>query len=79
MSDMDIAKTLDVRGLSCPMPSVKTSLALDKIETGEVIEVITDDPVSRKDLPRWAESTDNEIVKMVEDGDETRIYIRKSE
>ena len=63
----------------CPMPSVKTSLELDKLEVGEVLEVVTDDPVSRRDLPRWAESTGNELLGMVEDGDITRIYIKRSE
>ncbi|MBI4972416.1 MAG: sulfurtransferase TusA family protein, partial [Candidatus Omnitrophica bacterium] len=41
-----VDKTLDAKGLSCPMPSVKTALALEQMEIGQVIEVLTDDPVS---------------------------------
>lgn len=78
MSKYGEDKTLDARGLSCPMPSVKTALALEKMSPGQVIEVITDDPVSKKDLPVWAESTGNELLGMEQDGETIRIYLKKA-
>lgn len=70
-------KTLDARGLSCPMPSVKTALALEGMDSGQVLRVLTDDPVSRKDLPVWAEATGNAIVAITDEGGAINIYIRK--
>ncbi|HHL40842.1 MAG TPA: sulfurtransferase TusA family protein [Deltaproteobacteria bacterium] len=73
----DVARRLDARGLCCPMPSVKTSLALESMAGGEVIEVLTDDLISKRDLPRWAEATGNELLGLVEEDSTVRIYIRK--
>ena len=78
MSKHHVDKTLDARGLSCPMPSVKTALALEKMSPGQVIEVITDAPVSKKDLPVWAESTGNELLGVEQDGETIRIYLKKA-
>ena len=70
-------ETIDARGLCCPMPSVKTALALEKLSIGDILEVLTDDPVSKKDLPRWAESTGNIIVDLIEEDKIIKIYIKK--
>lgn len=77
MGQFSANKTLDAKGLSCPMPSVKTALALEKMSAGEILEVLTDDPVSRRDLPVWAQSTGNSFLGVEEDGPTIRIYIRK--
>lgn len=76
--DFEIDKTLDARGLSCPMPSVKTALALEEMGIGEVIEVLTDDPVSKRDLPVWAEATGNKLLGIKEEEKTIRIYLRKA-
>jgi len=74
-------KKLDARGMTCPMPSVKTALALEDMEAGDILEVITDDPVSKQDLPVWAKASGNnvlEIMKKVLDGKEAiTIYVQK--
>lgn len=73
-------KVLDVKGLYCPMPAVKTSMQLEKMKSGQVIEVITTDLASRRDLPKWAEETGNKLLK-IEIGNEENttsyIYIQK--
>ena len=84
----DVKKTLDARGLLCPMPSVRTALTLEDMAEGEVLCVITDDPVSKTDLPRWAEGTGNEVLSIegaAEEGGnedaeagEVRIYLKKT-
>ena len=73
-----IDRTLDAKGLSCPMPSVKTALALEQMKVGQVIEVITDDPVSKRDLPVWAQSTGNELLEIKEEDKVIKIYLRKA-
>lgn len=70
---------LDAKGLCCPMPTVKTALALDKLKVGEVLEVIADDPTSRRDLPRWVETTGHQLLSVVEEGEKlTKVYIKKT-
>lgn len=77
MSQFTADKTLDARGLSCPMPSVKTALALEVMSEGQVLLILTDDPVSRRDLPVWAQSTGNTILGLEEEGATIKIFLKK--
>jgi len=77
MSQFTADKTLDARGLSCPMPSVKTALTLEAMGQGQTLLVLTDDPVSRKDLPLWAESTGNTLLGLEEEGTTIKIFLKK--
>jgi tRNA 2-thiouridine synthesizing protein A len=56
------AATVDARGLSCPMPIVRTAQAAKTVSPGGLIEVLTTDPGSTKDLAAWCRSTGNELV-----------------
>lgn len=78
MTKFNVDKTLDARGLSCPMPSVKTALALENMAAGQILEVLTDDPVSKRDLPVWAESTGNELLGIREENRTIKIYLKKA-
>jgi len=81
MENIEAKRRLDARGMSCPMPSVKTALELEEMEVGEVLEVITDDPVSKKDLPVWARASGNTVLDIVEETLEGKeaitIYVQK--
>jgi peroxiredoxin family protein/TusA-related sulfurtransferase len=59
---------LDVKGLKCPMPVLKTKVRFKTMNPGEVLEVITTDPGSRKDLPAWAGKTGNRLLGSHEEG-----------
>jgi len=63
---------LDVKGLKCPMPVLKTKVRFKTMNPGEILEVITTDPGSRKDLPAWAGKTGNRLLGSREEG--TEIY-----
>ena len=68
---------LDATGLMCPLPAVKTALALEKMAPQEVLEVITTDELSLTDLPRWCEETGNQLVGIAKKPTAAHIYIRK--
>ena len=74
---MNINKVLDAKGLSCPMPLVKTKKALDELNAGEILEVIATDKGAKTDLIAWAKSTGNEMVDMKEKNDVFTFYIKK--
>ena len=74
---MTIARTLDLKGLSCPLPIVKTAKALRDLAAGDVIEVLATDPGSVKDFAAWANQTGNELVSSAQDGAVYRFVIRK--
>ena len=79
-SQYDITETLDVKGLSCPMPIVKTKGAIDDLEAGDVLEVVATDSGSMSDVQGWAEGTDGvELLDQVEDGDTYVHYVEKTD
>ncbi len=42
---------LDVRGQTCPYPQLMTHFALQKMENQDVLEILTDNPPSARDIP----------------------------
>ncbi|MDV2683084.1 sulfurtransferase TusA family protein [Alkalihalophilus lindianensis] len=69
---------LDAKGLSCPMPIVKTKKTLDGIEPGQVLEIQATDKGSLADLKAWAGSTGHHYLGTIEEGDTLIHYIRKA-
>ena len=83
-SELEVTETLDVKGLSCPMPVVKTKQAVDELDDGDVLEVLATDRGSLSDIEGWADSTPGVELRAQEegtDGGETvyRHYVEKVE
>ncbi len=69
---------LDLSGLTCPLPLLKTKQSLNKMHPGQVVKVIATDPGSERDFQVFAEQSGNQLLK-VEKADSRFIYcIRKS-
>jgi tRNA 2-thiouridine synthesizing protein A len=47
-------RTVDARGLKCPLPLVKTKLALEEVDPGVTVRVLATDPEAPIDLAAWA-------------------------
>lgn len=73
----DITQTLDCSGLACPMPIVKTRQAIDKIATGDVLEVISTDRGSCTDIPAWTQSTGHTLKEQRDEGQRFVFLIEK--
>jgi tRNA 2-thiouridine synthesizing protein A len=77
MSEFTAERTLDAKGLKCPMPVVKTSKEIKGIEVGGVLEVLATDPGSMADIAAWTKSTGNELLKAQKDAGVFKFYIRR--
>jgi tRNA 2-thiouridine synthesizing protein A len=69
-------ETLDCRGLSCPMPILKTKKTISKMSSGQVLEVYSSDPGTKNDLPAFAKRTGHEYLGEKDDNGFTRFYIK---
>ncbi len=79
LQDVKVDKTLDARGLSCPMPMLKTKKVLKEMKSGEVLEVLGTDPGSKNDIPSFCEKLGHEFLGYEDDpGGFTRYLIRVS-
>lgn len=72
-----IAKTLDLKGLSCPLPIVKTAQAVKELAPGDLIEALATDPGSVADFAAWCKTTGHELVEQTTEGSVYRFVIRK--
>lgn len=71
-------KKLDTTGLTCPMPLLKTKKTLSQMAAGEVIEVISSDPGSQKDIPKFGDKGDNTYLgNIAADNGSFKYYIKK--
>ncbi|MCS7150928.1 MAG: sulfurtransferase TusA family protein [Endomicrobia bacterium] len=70
-------KTIDCRGLFCPMPVVKTRLELENMLEGEILEVIADDPGFEKDFPSWCTAAGEEFLCLIKENNLFLGYVRK--
>ena len=69
-------QTLDCKGLSCPMPLLKTKKAIAKMPSGQILEVLSTDPGTRNDLPSFAERSGHEYLGEKEDQGFVRFYLK---
>jgi len=74
---VEILQHVDARGLSCPMPIVKTAQAIKSVAPGGLIEVLATDPGSVKDFAAWARTTGHELIEHTSDGTVYRFVIRR--
>jgi tRNA 2-thiouridine synthesizing protein A len=77
MPDYTVSRTLDCKGLPCPMPVIKLSQEIGKVAVGEVIEVITTDPGSLADFPAWAKSTGNAVLETKQEQGLIRFSVKR--
>lgn len=54
---------LDVRGLKCPLPILRTKKALAGLQAGQVLKVVATDPSAAKDFEAFARQTGHELVE----------------
>jgi tRNA 2-thiouridine synthesizing protein A len=73
----DFVKTLDYKGLPCPMPVVRISQEIGKISVGDVVEVLTTDPGSLADFPAWAKTTGQAVLETKQESGVIRIYVKR--
>ena len=76
--DIKVDQTLDAKGLSCPLPILKTKKAVEALAKDQVLKVETTDPGSKNDMASWAKRTGNEIVKKEEGSGSFTFYIKKT-
>lgn len=67
---------LNCRGLNCPVPIVRISQAIKKMEAGQTLEVEADDPAFSADVDAWVRKMGHELLTS-DEGAVQRAVIRK--
>lgn len=75
--DEKVDLELDLKGLLCPLPMVRVSQNITKVPVGGIIRATATDPGSMADIPSWARTTGNEVVKTEKDGKNFIFYVKR--
>ena len=69
---------LDARGLKCPLPVLRARKAMQRLASGDVLQVLATDPGTVQDFQAFCEATGHELVESREQAGEFFFRIRKS-
>lgn len=70
-------KTMDLKGLACPLPVLRANKEVRKIAPGEEIECLVTDPAAPEDFANFCESAGHVLVSVTEADGFTSIVVRK--
>lgn len=71
-------KTLDAKGLNCPLPILRAKKALNEVAAGGTLEILATDPGAVADFQAFCRTTGNELVESTQDGNVYRFVIKKA-
>lgn len=71
-------KTLDIKGQVCPYTFVRSKLTIEKMNIGEVLEIITDHKPASENVPKSMENEGQKVLNVEQTAEkEWHIYVRK--
>jgi tRNA 2-thiouridine synthesizing protein A len=71
------SKKLDVRGLNCPQPILRTRASLNRMKSGQLLQITSTDPGSTRDIVTFCEQTDNTLLSSSRKAGEFIFLIQK--
>ena len=74
---MHFDRELDVKGLNCPLPILRTKKTLSEMSPGEVLHVVATDPGSVKDFEAFAKQTGNDLLSSAETNKVFEYYLKR--
>ena len=74
---MEFDRDLDVKGLNCPLPILRTKKALAEMATGQILRVQATDAGALKDFPAFAKQTGNELLEQKEEDRVFEFFLKR--
>ncbi|SER36656.1 tRNA 2-thiouridine synthesizing protein A [Faunimonas pinastri] len=76
---MEASRRLDLRGLKCPLPVLKTGRAVRDLPAGSRIEVLATDPMAAIDIPHFCREQGHRLLEQTREADHLRFLIAVGE
>lgn len=77
LTALTVDKSVDARGTSCPGPLLAAKKAIGQIDKGQVMEVLSADEGTRRDIPKWCTKKGFEYLGTLEESGYYKIFLRK--
>ena len=76
-SGVSVARVVDARGSACPGPLLEAKRAVGAVSVGQTVEVLSSDPSTKKDIPKWSEKVGHEFLGTVEAEGYDRLFVTR--
>jgi TusA-related sulfurtransferase len=63
--------------LFCPEPVFRTKIAIEKMQVGQVLTVLADDPAAEDDISRWVNRNGHQLLNMNKKNNVIEFTIKK--
>ena len=70
-------KVVDARGTACPGPLLEAKKAIGTISAGQIMEVISSDEGTKRDIPKWCNKQGHEYLGVVDEPGYFKVYMKK--
>ncbi|SMC25507.1 TusA-related sulfurtransferase [Desulfacinum hydrothermale DSM 13146] len=77
LNSLQAASVVDARGSACPGPLLEAKKAIGKVKVGEVLEILSNDPGTKNDIPVWAKKVGHEYLGHLEADGYERIFVMR--
>jgi len=77
LDTIEVSSTVDARGSACPGPLLEAKKGIGKVKVGEILEILSNDSGTRKDMPVWAKKVGHEYLGNIEADGHDKIFIRR--
>ena len=77
MNAITVDQIVDLKGLNCPMPMLKTKKALQGAAAGTIMQIEITDSGSKTDMPALLKRSGDELLDLKEDGGVYTFIIKK--
>lgn len=64
MEDIRVDKKINIKGLVCPYTFVKSKLAVEDIEIGQVLEILLDNEEASRNIPKSMEDHGHKVLRV---------------
>ncbi len=71
--------SLDTKGLHCPLPILKTKAELNKMQPGQILHVVTTDPLAPLDFKSYAVRASHTLIYIGEEEDFAEFYLKRGD
>ncbi|HUX55049.1 MAG TPA: sulfurtransferase TusA family protein [Williamwhitmania sp.] len=77
LKNLKADKIVDARGTSCPGPLLAAKKAIGEVQPGQVMEILSADEGTKKDIPKWSTKQGYEYLGDVEENGYFRMFLKK--
>ena len=78
LNNIEIAKIVDARGTACPGPLLAAKKAIGEINSGDVMEILSSDEGTKKDIPKWCKKKKHGFLGIIDEDSHSRMFLKKA-